>query len=281
MFTQHPAPRSILLLAVFLTACGTGQEEQNLAEEAETPMPEIVIGAGDFSYEVPAQIPAGPLRIRMENGGMELHHVTLVRIPDGGSVEALLAGLTDAGGPEGYEFFGGPNAAPPQGASSAEVDLRPGSYAVVCLIPSPDQELHFRKGMVATFEAVASESQAVVEASDLTLRLTDYAFAWDTPPTSGQQRVRIENTGAEIHEAVLARMAPGKTPEDLLNWVVNPEGPPPAEPLGGASFLDPGASNVTEVDFTPGHYALFCFVLGPDGVPHFAHGMLQEFEIEA
>lgn len=281
MFLQSPALRAVLPLLVLATACGPGGGEQGATEEAPAPMPEIVIGATDFAYQVPAQIPAGPVRIRMENGGMELHHVTLVRVPEGGSVETLIAELTDAGGPEGYTFVGGPNAAPPEGASVAEVVLEPGSYALVCLIPSPDLEPHFRKGMVATFEAVAPEGEAVVEASDLTLRLAEYGFVWDTPPSAGRHRVRIENTGAEIHEAVLARLAPGKTAEDLLNWVTSPEGPPPGEPLGGASFLDPGTWNVTEVDFAPGNYALFCFVLAPDGAPHFVHGMMQEFEIEA
>ena len=276
-------PASLLLALTALgTACAPDSSDETPAAANETiPMPEIVINADDYSFSAPAEVPAGPVRIRIANTGMELHHVTLVRIPEGGSMEEMVAGTSESGAPEGYEFYGGPNAAAPGAELEAEVDLAAGTYGIVCVIPSPDGVPHLMKGMVGSFEAVAAEGQVATEETDLTLRLVDYGFTWDSPPQAGLHRIRIENGGNEVHEAVIARLVPGKTAQDLMAWAVQPEGPPPGEPLAGAALLHPGLSNVTEVDFTPGQYALLCFVLAPDGAPHVVHGMVQEFEIEA
>jgi uncharacterized cupredoxin-like copper-binding protein len=79
---------------------------------------------------------------------------------------------------------------------------------------------------------------------------------------------------------VLARLAPGKTAEDLNRWIHNMDGPPPAEFLGGVTALDPGKSNTFTANFTPGEYALICPLPSvKDGEPHSMKGMIQQFTV--
>lgn len=115
--------------------------------------------------------------------------------------------------------------------------------------------------------------------ADLTLSVAEYGFSWEAPPTAGRHRVKVENRGMEHHEVFIARLEPGKTAQDLLAWFEAADGPPPAEPLGGVGLMKTGLSNVMEIDFTPGRYALYCFVPTSDGMPHFVHGMIQEFDV--
>ncbi len=272
------------LAAWFLVAACASEEAPTPGTSTEASVREIVIETSDFAFAGPQEMVAGPVRIRMVNKGQELHHVTLVRIPATGSLDHLATETSDVGLMDArYEAFGGPNAVGPGGESVVEVHLEPGSYGLICLIPSPDMVPHFKKGMVAAFTVVdgeeATTAAAVPADADLTLSLAEYGFAWESPPTAGRHRIKVENRGMEAHEVFIARLAPGKTAHDLLTWIEAPEGPPPGEALGGVGFMKTGLSNIMEVELTPGRYALYCFVPTVDGVPHFVHGMIQEFDV--
>ena len=93
--------------------------------------------------------------------------------------------------------------------------------------------------------------------------------------------MRVENAADQPHEVVIARLAPGKTVSDLLDWTKRFDGPLPGEPAGGTTSLAPGAVNFFTADFAPGNYVMLCFVPDEsDGRPHLAHGMLSEFRID-
>ncbi len=92
--------------------------------------------------------------------------------------------------------------------------------------------------------------------------------------------IRVTNVGAEPHEVGVVKLAPGKTLEDFMASVQNPQGgPPPAKLVGGISSLAANAEGYFEVELTPGDYVLFCFVTAPDGRPHTEHGMIQHLRI--
>ena len=56
-----------------------------------------------------------------------------------------------------------------------------------------------------------------------------------------------------------------------------PTGTPMAMRVTGISK---GEFNIFTMDFEPGRYALLCFVPDAgDGMPHFMHGMVQEFTV--
>jgi hypothetical protein len=91
----------------------------------------------------------------------------------------------------------------------------------------------------------------------------------------------VENAGPQPHELVLLKLAPGKKVEDFASWAEKGmKGPPPAEPLGGVTFLDKGARGSFTADLTAGDYGLICFVPdSKDGKPHLAHGMMKTIKV--
>lgn len=101
------------------------------------------------------------------------------------------------------------------------------------------------------------------------------------PLTAGRHSIKVENAGAEPHHVVLVKLAPGKTMNDLQVSIRNPEEvEPPVTAVAGVSALSPGAETYFEADLSPGDYALFCVIPGPDGREHIEHGMIQHVRIE-
>jgi uncharacterized cupredoxin-like copper-binding protein len=251
--------------------------------------PSVTVVATDFGFEAPGSVPAGRTSVHLVNQGRELHHLQLVRLDAPHGVDELLEILAAGGpAPNWAHDVGGPNAVAPGGGEfAAVVDLHPGVYALLCLIPSPDGVLHLMKGMsgswtvTASAEVVAGAGAPEVAAPDLTLTLTDYAFALSHPLRSGTHRVRVTTTGRQPHEFVLFRLGEGKTSGDILAWFEGgQEGPPPAMPVGGVVGLAPGEENEITLTLEPGRYSFLCFLPdATDGAPHFAHGMIQDYEV--
>lgn len=252
---------------------------------AQTPPAEpnlVTVTASDFQFAAPATIPAGLTTVRLVNQGREMHHAQLVRLDDGHTVEELAQVGEHEGLPAWAHFVGGPNVPAPQGFTEATMDLAPGTYALVCFIPSGDGVPHMMKGMVKPLTVVPARQPSGARAPEADVRLTlrDYAYEITPEITAGRHVIHVENAAAQPHEVVLMRLAPGKTPQDLLAWLQTQDGAPPAMPIGGTSFLSSGESNVLTVDFEAGEYALLCFVPDAgDGKPHVAHGMVRQLTV--
>ena len=177
---------------------------------------------------------------------------------------------------------GGPNSPIPGSASVSETSLQldPGQYALVCLIPSPDGKLHMMKGMSRKLVVTASDAKSELPVADLSVSLSDYAFAIPDSIAAGKHVIKVENSAAQPHEFFIARMNDGKAPADLAKWVETMQGPPPATPFGGTTGFVKGTVNFVTVDLPPGTYGLFCFIPdAKDGKPHVAHGMLRTLKV--
>ena len=81
----------------------------------------------------------------------------------------------------------------------------------------------------------------------------------------------------------LFRLEEGKTVEDFRQAMLTAPpmsaAPAWAVPAGGPGAIDPGDESNVFLNLEPGSYAMVCFVPAPDGVPHFAKGMLQGLEV--
>src|SRR5207244_2767581 len=113
-------------------------------------------------------------------------------------------------------------------------------------------------------------------------KLTDYDFQLSQPLTAGKHVVRVENTGAQAHEIVIAALSAGKTLQDFITWEAGGEkGPlPTGEWLGGVTTLDVGGHSQFAATFAPGSYLLLCFWPdAKDGKPHIMHGMAKQITI--
>lgn len=249
---------------------------------APTTPPVVTIHARDYSFQAPTQVAAGMTTFHVINDGPGLHHVTIARLADGKSIADLTNALKKPGPlPEWATFVGGPNAPAPGHDANATLDLTPGNYALLCFVDVPGGVPHFAKGMAAPLTVVAATTpSAPAPAASDTLTLNDYSFATTAPIRSGTQTFLVRNAATQPHEVELIKLAPGKTPQDVLAWIQKPNGPPPGEPMGGVTATSPNAPVYFTSDITPGNYLLICFMPDvKDGKPHFAHGMMRTITV--
>jgi plastocyanin len=265
------APLALAALAAACTTEGTARERTNV----------LTITASEFAFDAPASVPAGPTRVHLVSRGAEMHHVQMVRIHDGHTFQELLEASRAGGPPPSWvSFVGGPNAPVPGGESDALLNLRPGSYALLCFIPSRDGVPHMMKGMVKPLFVTGAPVAATPPAEDVRVRLTDYAYEMDREIAAGRRTLRIENAAAQPHEFILVRLAPGKSAREMMEWLLREVGPPPGMPLGGTTLLSRGESNHLTVELEPGEYALLCMVPdSKDGKPHVMHGMVRQITV--
>jgi hypothetical protein len=245
----------------------------------------VTVTAHDFALQMPDSIPAGLTTFRLLNDGKQSHHMEVVRLDSGSTGAEALAALIAAGRgvrPSWMHFVGGPNEMRPSSASNATLVLEPGNYLAFCEIPGPDPRPHFMKGMVKAFTVIAPARDAALPSTDLTITMSDYSFTFSHSLTSGHRVIAVKNSAAQPHMMVIHREAPGEGAKEFLAWGENPNGEPqPGAGWGGVTTIAPGETVVFEEDFPPGRYFLICFTPdAKDGKPHFAHGMLEEFDVK-
>lgn len=244
--------------------------------------PKVVnVVAKEYQYKMPITLPAGPIEFHFTDDGKQLHHMTIVKLEQGHTLADFTA-LPPGPFPAWATLMGGPNSPIPGGGNSNDVvDLPPGHYVAICLIPGPNGKPHMMKGMVKAFTVKPSSQSRIIPASDLSLTLSNYKFTFSKPVTAGKHVIRIINDGSQPHEAELFHLAPGKKGEDIAHWVLTGmKGPPPGAPVTGIAPMAPGKKNTLLVNLKPGNYALMCFMPdAKDGKPHVMHGMIDNFTV--
>ena len=285
-----------LFVALAIAACTT-KEQPNTTDTGAAGPPSTVsqtapntvhIIAKDYSFDAPAQVSAGLTTLHMMNQGKEAHQAGLIKLGEGKTFEDLTAAMKamkpNTPPPTWVSFVGGPNAAAPGGSSESTQMLEPGNYALICFIPSSDGVPHAMKGMMRGLVVAPSSAAPAAEPTPTsTITLSDYKFDMPQPMKSGANIVRVENVADQPHEAVLFKIAPGKTVKDFEAWLPQSDKTPmpPAIPMGGVVSLSKGQHAFFNASLDAGDYVLVCF-LGDakDGKPHFAHGMVQSFKIQ-
>lgn len=241
----------------------------------------VTVTAEDFKFDAPDEIPAGLTEFRLLNKGPALHHMAVLKLTSGKTIDDLRAALANPGPPPSWiKEMGGPNAVDPGLEGNATIRLEPGNYALICFVDLGGPP-HFTKGMLRGLRVVPSKG-AVGSApkADATIDLFDYNFKVSSPIRAGTRTIKVHNTGKQVHEVELVQLAPGATVAQLMAWMGKMEGPPPGKALGGVAGMQAGMSEYFSADFAPGNYALICFVSdAKDGKPHFAHGMVQQITV--
>jgi hypothetical protein len=274
--------------AALLSACAQDDADRAATidsaagEHAGHAMPNVVtVVANDFTFEAPAEIPAGLTRFVLKGQGKEIHHAAIAKLGEGKTVADLMASFKTPGPPPSWvTFVGGPNVPDPGAEANATVDLTPGSYALICFVDTPDKVPHFAKGMVHAFTVAPPTKNAMAPVADVDLALVDYAFNFDKPLTAGRHTIKVTNPAPQNHEIQLIQLAPGKTMAEMQQWIEKMQGPPPGKAVGGIASMKPGETNYFDVDLTPGEYVAICFIPDhKDGKPHFMHGMARQFTV--
>lgn len=278
---------ALLMLALLplVGSCRTETAEQDgddFARLAAVP-PEVVIRTRDFQFlDVPLTVPAGITTIRLINEGPDFHHAWLVRLEDGRTLDDALD-VFAAGDPQPDWMvdIGGPGTPGMPGEEvSVTLDLRPGTYAVLCVVPAEDGVPHIMKGMMHPLTVLPNDGPtAELPPADLVMTLDDYSFAIDGEVTAGTRTIRVINNALQSHEVVFARLEAGSTPLDFARFVETRTGEPPGRIVGGTTAIGRGGMNQITLVFEPGEYALLCFVHDADGQSHIAHGMHEQITV--
>ena len=109
-------------------------------------------GLAEYAFNVPDTV-AGKATVKVENTGEQAHELSIYKVADGKTLDDVKA------------FFGGPPAGPPPFTSAGgvsalapgteitvDVDLKPGTYALVCFLPDTAAtgtgQPHFQLGMI-------------------------------------------------------------------------------------------------------------------------------------
>lgn len=117
---------------------------------AELPKATATVSLRDYAVDIPAAFHGGAVEVR--NEGSEDHELVIMRLDPGkglGDVAAWQAAGSPAERP--FEFAGGVGALPPGGTAVADLDLPPGDYIALCVVPGPGGAPHVEMGMVTTF----------------------------------------------------------------------------------------------------------------------------------
>jgi|KBSSwiStaDraftv2_1062776.scaffolds.fasta_scaffold136890_2 uncharacterized cupredoxin-like copper-binding protein len=268
----------LLLPTIVLAGCAKTEPPAEQAAAAPAPAaPNMVhVRATEYAFQAPDTLPSGVTTFHLMNEGKETHHVVLVKMSFADFQKVNPAGPP----PPDLVVLGGPNAAPPGGTAEATVDLPPGSYTIICLIPAADGMPHMTKGMARALEVTQGASTAAMPAADITVKLSDYSFDITGPLTAGRHVIRVEDAGPQMHELVFVKLEAGKTVQQMAQWLEKPAGPPPGALVNGASPMTLGVANTTVVDLAAGDYGMICFVPdAKDGKPHIAHGMVKQITV--
>ena len=293
-----PAGRWLALVA-FLSACST---KEGTPSRNQAAAPNVVsVAATEYAFEAPDTLSAGWTTFRLANRGQEVHYGHIVRLDSGKTVPELVDAYAEAirtsgPRPKWVTRFGGPGGAVPGDSASVTQYLEPGSYVWICPVEDNRGTPHFSKGEFKPFviraaDGVVADRAAGPKAS-LVIRLLDFAFALDSAVPAGRHTIRVQNAGAEPHDLVMLKLAPGTTVEDIVNGL-NPERarradqagkpPPPLESLGtgagGIAAIAPGMESFFEATLSPGEYVLVCMTTAPDGRSHIEHGMIRQVRV--
>ena len=121
-------------------------------------------------------------------------------------------------------------------------------------------------GMIKPITVIESEAPLVAApAAEVTIDMVDIGFGVSGTISSGTQYAQAPNKGQQEHEAFLIQLNPGASVEEFLGAFEPgaPLGPPPGQGRGGFQAIKSGGGGVFTTDFTPGNYALVCFVEDP------------------
>ena len=257
----------------------------NHALGAEISKPGVAtFSAWDNRFEGPDTIPGGQVTIRLRNRGQEPHQLQLLKLDEGKSPADLAASLREGGGvvPRWAKHMGGPNGIGAGDTSEATMYLDPGSYVIICGIPTKNHQTHAALGMQKAL-VVAKNAPAPPEFyGNFHMAMFDYEFVVVQPLKKGRHTFYVINRGSQTHQASLVRLNPGASAQDVLA-ALEQHGPRflPGKLIGGISGLEPGGDGTFTAEFTPGRYAIICLFPDPTARDsHAAKGMVMNFTIE-
>ena len=119
------------------------------------PRADATVTARDYEFAGLDGLKSGNQTVRVENQGQLEHNWGIFGLRPGRSAEDLATFLAGGGTPTGPPPFtsspGLVGALPRSGEAMRTLELKPGRYAMVCLVRDADGRAHYQKGMLREF----------------------------------------------------------------------------------------------------------------------------------
>lgn len=278
-----PHPRALGAQATKTRPTPPAQKRATSAPAA-TQGAELVIVATDKSLEVPEQVDAGLVNVRLFNRSSGPQHISILKVDRLDRVASISEYLRSGDWNVPWiNRMGGPELAPPGGVTSVAMVLEPGRY-VVAQLPigsRPGGPLILRDvEELSVADRPGATTSATLPPAVATIKMAEWSFTLDGPLHAGRRVVRVENTGQFEHQMQIVRLLPGRGIDQAVKWAENPSGPPPFESVGGTTNLARGRSVNVTVDLLPGDYALLCTTYNPLSKQlHSQHGMIKQIRV--
>lgn len=126
--------------------------EDPLPVEPPTGAATIGVAMEEYEFGLDADAARGPdVVLEGRNGGSEDHEMLVLRLADGTTTQDILR-AAGPGLPEGVTFIGQVTVPADDRAELVLVDLDPGIYTIVCLLPAANGVPHLAAGMEVDFE---------------------------------------------------------------------------------------------------------------------------------
>jgi hypothetical protein len=291
----RPMLASCAAVAVAALVGGCGDDDEN--EPATFAITATAEGVKKKVLEFPSTVKSGLVTMTLTNNDKVPRSARIVRLLGDHTVDDFRDAVEKEGAPipEWIQDGGGVSTVLPRGAVSVTQVLAPGRYAIADdeSEQGEDGKSFADLGAKGEFTVTGPASDAELPARPATLTATDdgggdegdYGFEFKGLK-AGHNEVRFENTGEQLHHALLFPIARGKTIKDVEEAFAaeeEPEGPPPVdfEKGVGTTVIDGGIAQNISIDLPAGSYAVVCFLSDrKGGKSHAEEGMLKELTVE-
>lgn len=253
-----------------------GAESEAVAADAT-----VVIEINEEGIFAPAQIPAGPTRVRFVNSGVDFHTLEVLWLADGVTMQearnAPSPGVPGRIGAIGAIFI-------PAGAT-LETVLDFSAYPAYLV-----RTLFEARGASVELSPSRDLPPVMPPAADVDVELYNFAYVMPQEIPAGARWWRLHNNGDQSHEVSIYRLAEGQTLEQLQAQLEEREAGPGQRPSVANYVLEipalstgAGQTNHVQWDLPPGAYVIFCRVPDfstPQWWPHHWHkGMFKEITV--
>ncbi|MGD9890558.1 MAG: hypothetical protein AB7N70_13445 [Dehalococcoidia bacterium] len=125
-----------------VTGTGIGDDDPRADDE---------VTLRDFGFTLPESM-AGDATLKVINAGPQVHEMGVVKPAEGTTVRDVLDYFHEPQGPPPFAPAGGMQALDPNASGWLHLDLEPGAYMAICLIPDPGSgRPHADLGMIQEF----------------------------------------------------------------------------------------------------------------------------------
>ncbi len=297
--TRLILPAIAIGAGALVAGCGDDDKDDAAAKPAAFAITATTEGK-QKTLEFPATVKAGVVTLTLTNSDTVPRSAGIARLVGNHTVDEYIDTVnTDEEGapiPAWIEDGGGVGAVEPGETVTVSQILPPGKYAIADDETKGGQgegETYGQQGAKGEFTVTGEATDVELPAQPATITATDdgggdngdYGFEFKGLK-AGTNKVRFENTGEQLHHAIMFPIAKGKTIADVeaaFGSDEPPKGPPPVDfsKIVGTQVIDGGIAQNIELDLPAANYAVVCFIQDrKGGKPHVEKGMIDELTVE-